>query len=48
MSGYTEDNATRRDILSRGSSFLQKPFSVAELTAAVKQALESSAMLAHV
>jgi PAS domain S-box-containing protein len=39
MSGYTEDNAVRRDIVERGSAFLQKPFSVADLAAAVQQAL---------
>jgi two-component system, cell cycle sensor histidine kinase and response regulator CckA len=39
MSGYTEDTAARRDILLRGSAFLQKPFSVADLSNAVQQAL---------
>jgi len=39
MSGYTEDSASRRDILLRGSPFLQKPFSVAELAKAVHEAL---------
>ena len=39
MSGYTEDSATRRDILLRGSPFLQKPFSVADLARAVQDAL---------
>jgi two-component system, cell cycle sensor histidine kinase and response regulator CckA len=39
MSGYTEDSAARRDILLRGSAFLQKPFSVADLSNAVHQAL---------
>jgi PAS domain S-box-containing protein len=39
MSGYTEDSAARRDILLQGSAFLQKPFSVADLSAAVHQAL---------
>jgi two-component system, cell cycle sensor histidine kinase and response regulator CckA len=39
MSGYTEDSAARRDLLSQGSAFLQKPFSVAELSMAVQQAL---------
>ena len=39
MSGYTEDTAARRDILTRGSAFLQKPFSVADLSNAVQQAL---------
>ncbi len=39
MSGYTEDTAARRDILLRGSAFLQKPFSVGDLSNAVQQAL---------
>jgi CheY-like chemotaxis protein len=39
MSGYTEDSAARRDILLKGSAFLQKPFSVGELSNAVQQAL---------
>jgi two-component system cell cycle sensor histidine kinase/response regulator CckA len=39
MSGYTEDSAARREILLRGSSFLQKPFSVGDLAAAVQLAL---------
>jgi two-component system cell cycle sensor histidine kinase/response regulator CckA len=39
MSGYTEDSAARRDILLQGSAFLQKPFSVADLSTAVHQAL---------
>jgi hypothetical protein len=39
MSGYTEDSAARRDILTRGSQFLQKPFSVADLAKAVHDAL---------
>ncbi len=44
MSGYTEDSATRRDILLRGCPFLQKPFSVADLAKAVREALVSSAL----
>jgi PAS domain S-box-containing protein len=39
MSGYTEDSAARRDILLRGSAFLQKPFSADDLSDAVQQAL---------
>jgi PAS domain S-box-containing protein len=39
MSGYTEDSAARHDILLLGSAFLQKPFSVADLSNAVRQAL---------
>ncbi len=45
MSGYTEDNAARRAILQKGNPFLQKPFSVAELSRAVQQTMESSAVL---
>jgi CheY-like chemotaxis protein len=47
MSGYTEDNAARRAILTRGSSFLQKPFSVADLSGAVQRLLESPSELAR-
>ncbi len=39
MSGYADDNADRREILARGSAFLQKPFSVSDLANAVQQAL---------
>jgi PAS domain S-box-containing protein len=39
MSGYTEDDTSRREILLRGNSFLQKPFSVADLASAVHDAL---------
>jgi two-component system cell cycle sensor histidine kinase/response regulator CckA len=44
MSGYTEDSAARREILLRGSAFLQKPFSVGDLSSAVQQALVLSAI----
>ena len=44
MSGYTEDSAARRDILLKGSAFLQKPFSVADLANAVQQALAIQAI----
>ncbi len=44
MSGYTEDSAARRDILLRGSAFLQKPFSVGDLSNAVQQALAGRAV----
>lgn len=39
MSGYTEDAALRREILSERSRFLTKPFSVAELSATVQRTL---------
>lgn len=42
MSGYSEDSAARRDILLRGSPFLPKPFSVADLAKAVQNALTTS------
>ncbi len=45
MSGYTENSATRRDILLKGGLFLQKPFSVAELANAVHTALALKASL---
>jgi two-component system cell cycle sensor histidine kinase/response regulator CckA len=44
MSGYTEDSAARREILLRGSPFLQKPFSVADLAKAVQNALATNLM----
>jgi nitrogen-specific signal transduction histidine kinase/ActR/RegA family two-component response regulator len=44
MSGYTEDNAARKAILLKGSPFLQKPFSVAELSRVIQMVLESSAL----
>ena len=47
MSGYTEDSAARRDILLQGSAFLQKPFSVADLSTAVHQALAVRAVMAQ-
>jgi PAS domain S-box-containing protein len=46
MSGYTENSATRREVLLKGSPFLQKPFSVAELVNAVNSALAVKAALA--
>jgi PAS domain S-box-containing protein len=39
MSGYSEESAARREILLRGSPFLQKPFSVADLAKAVQDVL---------
>ena len=46
MSGYTEDSAARRDILLQGSAFLHKPFSVADLSNAVHQALSVRSAIA--
>ena len=45
MSGYTEDSAARREILMKGSAFLQKPFSVADLASAVHQALTMKSLM---
>ena len=39
MTGYAESTATLRDVLLKGSLFLQKPFSVADLANAVHSAL---------
>lgn len=39
MSGYTDDSKARRDLLMRGSRFISKPFSVADLATAVSDAL---------
>lgn len=39
MSGYTEDTVMRREILSQQSAFLNKPFSVADLSNAIQRAL---------
>ncbi len=39
ISGYTEDNAARRDMLSKGSCFLMKPFTVADISQAVDRAI---------
>jgi len=46
MSGYTEDTASRREILVRGTPFIQKPFSVADLAKAVHDALRANPALA--
>jgi two-component system cell cycle sensor histidine kinase/response regulator CckA len=44
MSGYTEDSAARREILFKGCAFLQKPFSVADLSTAVHHAVAQIAV----
>lgn len=48
-SGYTEDNDIRREILQEGNSFLDKPFSVSDLSHAVHGllALQSERMGKH-
>ncbi len=42
MSGYTDDAATRQDLLAHEIPFLHKPFDVAELTARVREVLDAS------
>ena len=44
MSGYTEDSAARRQILIEGGVFLQKPFSVADLSNTVRSVLAARAL----
>jgi len=44
MSGYSEYSAMRQDILSRQTAFLNKPFSVAELSSAIQRALALQAL----
>ncbi len=44
MSGYTEDSAVRREILSQQNAFLNKPFSVADLSSAIQRALAMRAL----
>jgi two-component system cell cycle sensor histidine kinase/response regulator CckA len=39
MSGYTEDSATRREILNPQTAFLNKPFSIADLSSAIHRVL---------
>jgi two-component system cell cycle sensor histidine kinase/response regulator CckA len=48
-SGYTEDNDIRREITQEGNSFLEKPFSVSDLSHAVHGllALQSERMRKH-
>ena len=38
-SGYTADGAVRRELLQSGNPFLEKPYPVAALSDAVRQAL---------
>jgi CheY-like chemotaxis protein len=40
MSGYTNDAISRRGILKEGRNVLQKPFTVAALALAVREALD--------
>jgi two-component system, cell cycle sensor histidine kinase and response regulator CckA len=41
MSGYTADVIADQGVLARGVPFIQKPFSIAELCAKVREALDS-------
>ena len=41
MSGYTEDAITRHGVLARGTHLISKPYSASELTAKVRQVLDS-------
>jgi two-component system, cell cycle sensor histidine kinase and response regulator CckA len=43
-SGYTEDSIARREMLQEGSSFLEKPFSVADLSNAIHRVLVRKAL----
>jgi two-component system cell cycle sensor histidine kinase/response regulator CckA len=40
LSGYTQNSAILRELLSHGGSFLQKPFSAAQLVEKVRQVLD--------
>jgi len=42
MSGYTADIIARHGVLDAGVAFLQKPFSLQELAAVVRQVLASA------
>jgi DNA-binding response OmpR family regulator len=41
ISGYTDDDATRKGLLAAGQSFLPKPFTPSELVGRVREVLES-------
>ncbi|HZI41099.1 MAG TPA: PAS domain S-box protein [Gemmatimonadaceae bacterium] len=43
MSGYTNDDMVRRGLLDAGAAFLQKPFTAADLTLAVRSVLDAEA-----
>ncbi len=43
MSGYTDDVIIRHGVLEPGVRFLQKPFSVLDLTRMVREALDAPA-----
>jgi two-component system, cell cycle sensor histidine kinase and response regulator CckA len=42
MSGYTDDSVVRHGVLEASMSFLQKPITVASLTAKVREVLDSA------
>lgn len=41
MPGYTDDTITRHGILIQGTAFLQKPFTVDDLTRKVRDLLDT-------
>ena len=41
MSGYTEEAISRHGVLARGTHLISKPYSATELTAKVRQVLDS-------
>jgi DNA-binding response OmpR family regulator len=41
VSGYTDDEATRRGLLDAGAPFLQKPFAAEALARRVRRVLDS-------
>jgi CheY-like chemotaxis protein len=47
-SGYTEDDATHRELLQEGTAFLEKPYTVADLARAVQRALMKKRIAAYV
>jgi len=42
MSGHIDDAVTRHGVLESKSPFLQKPFNLSELAAAIREALAQS------
>jgi FixJ family two-component response regulator len=46
MSGYTDDVIVRRGLLEASASFLQKPFTAASLTMAVRKVLDTGQLAA--
>jgi len=46
-SGYSEDGASRRQLLDAGRVFLEKPYTVADLDRAVQRTLLQSRLQSH-